>query len=162
MARINRDVVVAIVLLLGCAAFIAASFDFDPALFGLMSSSLWPRAILAPLTLLSLVYLVKSIVEAADVEYPSRGGLKGWFQYYRSPIICFGLFFVFLAAMPLLGMLLGGLLFVFAMLSVLGGIAPRKMVVHALIALVAVGVMWSIFTFGLGVFLPAGELFSFQ
>lgn len=162
MERINRDVVVAIVLLLGCGVFFAASFDIDPALFGQMSSALWPRAILAPLTLLSLVYLVKSIAEAPQIEYPSRGGVTGWLQYYRNPIICFGLFFLFLAAMPLLGMLIGGLLFVFLMLSVLGGIAPRQMALHAVIAVAAVGVMWSIFTFGLGVFLPAGELISFR
>lgn len=162
MARINRDVVVAIFLLLVCGAFIAASFDIVDAGFGQMSSSLWPRAILAPLTLLSLIYLVKSIAEAADVEYPSRGGLTGWVQYYRNPIVCFGLFFVFLAAMPLLGMLVGGLLFVFFMLSVLGGIAPRQMALHAVIAIAAVGVMWSIFTFGLGVILPEGELISFR
>ena len=162
MARINRDVIVAIVLLLGCGAFIAASFDIDSALFGQMSSSLWPRAILVPLTLLSLIYLIKSIAEASQVEYPSRGGLTGWFQYYRNPIICFGLFFLFLAVMPLLGMLIGGLLFVFLMLSVLGGMAPRQMALHAVIAVAAVGVMWSIFTFGLGVFLPEGEMISFQ
>ena len=64
--------------------------------------------------------------------------------------------------MPLLGMLIGGLLFVFLMLSVLGGMAPRQMALHAVIAVAAVGVMWSIFTFGLGVFLPEGELISFQ
>jgi hypothetical protein len=162
MARINRDVVVAIVLLLGCGVFIAASFDIEAAIFGQMSSSLWPRAILAPLTLLSLIYLIKSIAEAANVEYPSRGGVTGWLRYYRNPIVCFGLFFVFLAAMPLLGMLIGGLLFVFLMLSVLGGIAPRQMVLHALISVAAVGVMWSIFTFGLGVILPEGELISFR
>lgn len=162
MARINRDVVVAIVLLLGCGVFFAATFDIDPALFGQMSSALWPRAILAPLTLLSLVYLVKSIAEASQVEYPTRGGVTGWLQYYRNPIVCFGLFFVFLATMPLLGMLIGGLLFVFLMLSVLGGLAPRQMMLHAMISIAAVGVMWSIFTFGLGVFLPAGELISFQ
>lgn len=161
MTRINRDVIVAIVLLLGCAAFTVASFDIDPALFDQMSSALWPRAILAPLTLLSLIYLVKSIADI-PVERVSRGGLTGWFQYYRNPIICFGLFFVFLASMPLLGMLLGGLLFVFLMLSVLGGIAPRQILVHALISIAAVGVMWSIFTFGLGVILPEGELISFR
>ena len=161
MARINRDVVVAIVLLLGCAAFIAASFDIDPTLFGQMSSSLWPRAILVPLTLLSLIYLVKSIMEIPTVR-ESRGGVTGWFRHYRNPIICFGLFFAFLAVMPLLGMLLGGLLFVFLMLSVLGGIAPRQMAIHALVSLAAVGVMWSIFTFGLGVILPEGELIRFR
>ena len=116
------------------------------------------------LTLLSLIYLIKSIMET-PAERPARdgagGGLAGWFRYYRNPIICFVLFFAFLAVMPLLGMLIGGLLFVFFMLSVLGGIAPRQMALHAIISIAAVGIMWSIFTFGLGVILPQGELINF-
>jgi len=34
------------------------------------------------------------------------------------------------------------------------------MVMHGVIAIVSVGAMWSIFTFGLRVMLPEGELFK--
>ncbi len=159
--RINRDAIVAIVLLLLCGIFIASSFDIVEASFGQMSSALWPRAILVPLTLLSFIYLIRSLTAPPEAG-EARGGLPGWFVYYRNPILCFVLFFAFLWTMPWLGMLLGGLIFVFLMLSVLGGWSPRLLGLHAVIALVAVGLMWSIFTFGLGVILPQGELVSFQ
>jgi cytochrome c biogenesis protein ResB len=44
------------------------------------------------------------------------------------------------------------------MMSVLGGWSPRLIVLHAAIAVLSVGAMWSIFTFGLRVMLPEGEL----
>jgi putative tricarboxylic transport membrane protein len=60
--------------------------------------------------------------------------------------------------MPYLGMLLGGLAFVFLLLNALGGWGPKQMALHAVIALVTVGGMWSLFTFGLHVLLPPGEI----
>ena len=60
----------------------------------------------------------------------------------------------------MLGSLIGGVLFVFTLMSVLGGWSPRNLALHATLALVTVGGMWSIFTYGLGVLLPPGEIFS--
>ena len=57
-------------------------------------------------------------------------------------------------------MLIGGIAFVFLLLCMLGGWSIRNLLVHALIASISVGGMWSIFTFGLGVLLPAGEIFN--
>ena len=62
--------------------------------------------------------------------------------------------------MPTLGMLIGGTLFVFLLLNALGGWHPKAMALHAAIACIAVGGMWSIFTYSLGVILPPGEIFS--
>ena len=58
--------------------------------------------------------------------------------------------------MPVLGMLLGGLAYVFLTLSVLGGWEPRRLILHAAISLLFVVGMWAIFTQALGVFLPEG------
>ena len=60
--------------------------------------------------------------------------------------------------LPVLGMLLDGMLFVFLLQSALGGWSPRKLALHAAIAVLTVGGMWSLFTFGLNVLLPTGEL----
>ena len=125
-----------------------------------MSSALWPRIILVPLTILSFVYLVRSLIWGGG-ERVKRGGLGAWFQYYKNPIICFLLFFGFLITLPYFGMLIGGLLYVFIMLSIFGGWGLRQMAPHALIAIASVGVMWSIFTFGLGVILPRGEILGY-
>ena len=83
-----------------------------------------------------------------------------WWSRYQNAIYCFARFFVFLVTLPYLGMLLGGILFVFLMMSVLGGWSPKLILMHAVIAVLSVGSMWSIFTFGLRVMLPAGELFT--
>jgi len=60
--------------------------------------------------------------------------------------------------MPYLGMLIGGVAFAFLLMSALGGFEPRQLLLHAAIALVAVGGMWALFTFGLRVPLPTGMI----
>jgi len=109
------------------------------------------------LTLLSVVYLFKSLTEPRPATEPFS--FKGWLKTYRNPIICFAMFSVFLVALPYLGMLVAGILFVFITQTLIGGASPRRLVTHALVAIFAVGGMWSIFTFALRVILPAGELF---
>ena len=156
---VNRDVIVGILLLILCAAFFSASFDIQKPLFGQMSSALWPRMILAPLALLSLIFTVKSAMLSGPVR-EKRGGAKGWLGYYKNPIVIFILFALFLLTMPVLGMLIGGVLFVFLTLCFLGGWSPRDLAVHGLIAAGTVGFMWSVFSFALGVILPQGEIIS--
>ena len=87
-------------------------------------------------------------------------GLIGWIAYWRNPIWCFALFFAYLATLPVLGSLIGGVLFVFTLMGALGGWSPRNLVQHSALALISVGGMWGIFTYGLGVILPPGEIFS--
>ena len=89
-----------------------------------------------------------------------KKGIKGWFLTWQNPIFCFVLFFGYVASLPVLGMLIGGITFVFLLLCMLGGWSIRNLLIHALIAGISVGGMWSIFTFGLGVLLPAGEIFN--
>lgn len=155
--RLNRDVYVGIALLLICAVFLNATFDIRSPLFGQMSSALWPRIILTPLTFLSLIYVIRSM-RLTEPVWEQRGSLANWFAYYKNPICCFILFFVFLLSLPYLGMLIGGIIFVFAMLTFLGGWQPRQLITHALVSAVFVGAMWAVFTFVLGVILPEGEI----
>lgn len=159
--RLNRDVYVGVFLLLLCAIFIYGSFDIAPPMFGQMSSALWPRIILTPLTLLSAIFLFRSL-RLTEPEWEEKGSLMNWFRYYKNPINCFFLFFLFLLTLPYLGMLIGGTAFVFLMLCLLGGWAPKKMLLHGAVALVFVCIMWSIFTFVLGVILPQGEIFLYM
>ena len=57
-------------------------------------------------------------------------------------------------------MLIGGVMFVFLLLTVLGDRTPRAHLIHAAVATVSIAFMWSVFTFGLKVILPQGEIFS--
>ncbi len=169
MQRLNRDAIVAIVLLAACGILFWATFDIRVPDYGQLRPSTWPRTILALLTLLSVIYLIQSLrhgeapqdeYEGGDVGADREPGLVGWLSYWRNPLWCFGLFFIYLFTLPYLGSLIGGVAFVFMLMGMLGGWAPKRLVVHAGIALVTVGGMWSIFTYGLGVILPQGELIS--
>jgi putative tricarboxylic transport membrane protein len=158
--RITRDAAVGIALLLICGTFLSATLGMEKPDFGQMPPALWPRIILIPLTLLSLTFLVRAVMRP-DLRGPDRGGLKGWLLYYRTPLACFAMFFMFLVSMPVLGMLIGGILFVFFMLNFLGGWTLKKLALHGAVSIVAVGAMWSVFTFALGVLLPRGEIFTY-
>ena len=169
MGRLNRDAVIAIVLLMACGVLFWATFDIRVPDYGQLKPSTWPRVILGALTLLSVIYLVQSLRQGPaatggtgeDAEGPAHApGLIGWIAYWRNPLWCFGLFFLYLVTLPVLGSLIGGVAFVFTLMGVLGGWSPRHLIQHAALALISVGGMWSVFTYGLGVILPPGEIFS--
>jgi hypothetical protein len=170
MQRLNRDAVIAILLLMACGVLFWSTFDIRNPDYGQLKPSTWPRIILAALTILSGIYLFQSIkngpakadeydtINAKDAQ--PAPGLVGWFMHWRNPIYCFALFFGYLITLPTLGSLIGGVLFVFTLMGVLGGWSPKLLAQHAVLALATVGGMWSIFTYGLGVILPTGEIFS--
>ena len=164
MTRINRDAMIAIFLLLVCGIFFWASFDIRQPDYGTLKPSTWPRVILVILSGLSLIYLIQSLRAETQTDTASEAdapkGFAGWLSYWRNVLWCFGLFLIYLLSMPTLGMLIGGVCFVFLLLCALGGWQPRQLALHAAIALGAVGGMWSLFTYGLGVILPTGVIFS--
>ncbi len=169
MGRLNRDAVIAIVLLMVCGILFWSTFSIRTPDYGQLKPSTWPRVVLGVLSLLSAIYLVQSLRRGPtpgseldkNDDGPTRApGPIGWILYWRNPIWCFGLFFAYLVTLPFLGSLIGGVLFVFTLMGVLGGWSARTLMQHAALALISVGGMWSIFTYGLGVILPPGEIFS--
>ena len=164
MSRINRDTVIAILLLLICGGLFWASLDIREPDYGALKPSTWPRIILAVFGFLSAIYLVQSIRQGPDEAKEDDGSAKGlaaFFDHWRNVIFVFLLFLGYLLVLPWIGMLLAGTAFVFLVLTALGGLSLRDMAVHAAIALVSVGGMWLIFTYALGVLLPRGELTGF-
>ncbi len=177
---LDREVLISLFLLILCAVLWSASFEIREPDYGQLSPATWPRIIIAILSGLSLVYLVQSL-RAADNNKASQSvtdsrtstdssdnqvseqrepGLQGFYQYWRNVIWCFTLFGLYLYTLPWLGMLVGASSFVFLLLCALGGWQPRKLLLHAVIALLTVGGMWSLFTYALGVLLPSGTLFE--
>ena len=163
MNRLNRDTVIAIILMVFCGIFFWASFSIREPDYGVLPPSAWPRVVLAALSVLTAIYFVQSVRRSGTLEGSSSTagkGFKHWLSIWQNPIWCFVLFFGYVASLPVLGMLIGGVTFVFLLQCVLGGWSPRSLIVHALVAVISIGGMWSIFTFGLGVLLPAGEIFN--
>ncbi|MBC8337995.1 MAG: tripartite tricarboxylate transporter TctB family protein [Alphaproteobacteria bacterium] len=166
MQRLNRDAIIAIILLAFCGVFFWASFDIRQPDYGVLMPSTWPRVILGVMTFLSVLYLIQSLSlgqeeiedDQYDAEHTRKPGFRGWLEHWRNPLWCFFLFFLYLLTLPVLGMLIGGITFVYVLLGMLGGWDGNKPVVHGVIAICAIGVMWSVFTFGLGVLLPPGMI----
>lgn len=160
MQRLNQDTMVAMVLLVFCGVCFWASFDIRQPDYGVLLPSTWPRVILGVLSLLSFTYLVQSIrrdrTGTSTTPETRLTSVSDWLRYWRNPLYCFGLFLAYLLMLPILGMLLAGMAFVFLLQSLLGGWHPRRLLMHALVAILSVGGMWSVFTFGLDVMLPSG------
>ena len=160
MQRLNQDTLVAMVLLVFCGVCFWASFDIRQPDYGVLLPSTWPRVILGVLSLLSFTYLVQSIrrdrTATSTTPETHLTSVWGWLRYWRNPLYCFGLFLAYLLMLPILGMLLAGMTFVFLLQSLLGGWHPRRLLMHAVVAILSVGGMWSVFTFGLDVMLPSG------
>jgi hypothetical protein len=157
MRRINADIVIALLLIVVCAAFFIETFRYQKVHLAIIGSKLWPRVVVTALFFVAIAYLRVSLrVRGAEVN--ERGSPRRWLAANRNVVFCFAAFAVFLASLPYLGMFIGGALFVFITLTLLGNRDVRGHFVHAAIALLSVGTMWAIFTFGLGVILPQGEL----
>ena len=157
---LNRDTIVAVFLLLICGGLGWASLDIREPDYGVLSPAAWPRVILGVMAFLSLIYLIQSLRQGPDAPNPEAPKSVGeFFAYWRNVIWCFVLFGVYLVAIPYLGILVGGMAFVFALLTALGGF--RNWLLHILIAAISVGGMWAVFTFALRVFLPRGEWTGF-
>ena len=162
MKRLNRDTIIAVCLLAVCGFLFWSTLGIRNPDYGTLPPSTWPRVILSALSILCFIYLVQSIRQGPDDSAADDAPktLRSWLSHWQNVIWCFALFLAYLLTMPTLGMLIGGTLFVFLLLNALGGWRPRAMALHAAIACIAVGGMWSIFTYSLGVILPPGEIFS--
>ncbi|MEM9060046.1 MAG: tripartite tricarboxylate transporter TctB family protein [Pseudomonadota bacterium] len=157
---INRDTLTAICLLLVCGGLFWASLDIREPDYGQLSPATWPRVILGVFGFLSLIYLAQSLRQGADAPNPDAPtDLTSFIAYWRNVIWCFVLFGAYLLAIPYVGMLAGGVAFVFALLTALGGWSRTP--IHVAVALVSVGGMWLLFTHALGVILPRGEWTGF-
>jgi hypothetical protein len=159
MGRINRDVIIAVVLVAFTAVFYGATYAIRKTTYGTVGSDVWPRAILIGLGVLCILYLINAWRDRHETQAASGGaGLIGWFATYRNALLCFVTYALFLATVDYLGMLIGGILFVFVLLNLLGGWSPRRLAIHGAIAVSTIGAMWAVFTFGLRVILPEGEI----
>ena len=158
MRALNTDTIVAIFLLAFCGIFFKATFDITDLGFEGMGAETWPRVILGFLFVFSTIYLFQSIKDGPAADVDNQPGLAGFFKRYQNAMYCYGFFLLFLLTMDYLGMLIGGILFVFLTLTALGRKTLRDHIIHILIAVGSVGAMWALFTFGLRVILPEGEI----
>ena len=159
MNRLNRDTITALVLLLVCGAFFWQTFSIRVVPFSIMGSEVWPRFVLVLMFIMTSIYLFQSVASPPERPEGQPFSLRAWVASYSSALWCFFTFFLFVLILPPLGMLLSGILFVFTTQTIIGRRDPRSLVIHLLVSIVAVGGMWAIFRYGLGVAMPTGTLF---
>ena len=145
MGSLNRDTVIALILLAVTGAFFWESFNIPELGYASMGSAVWPRVIMTPLIVLCIALFVQSLRKKAVAEGKSPG-IGAIIIEFRNPIMCFGIFFVFLLLIDYLGMLLAGIAVTFALLTAIGNRSPKALLLHA---------------FVLRVYLPEGEILSF-
>ena len=167
MNRINRDTFIACILLGLTALFFWETFNIPTPEYASIGSDVWPRVLLVPLFVLCVIYLVQSLAQkraddaATDADGAAdgaAGGVMAFLFRYRNPLSAFVIFFLFLLTIDYLGMLIGGTALVFLLLTVLGHHSARHLAIHAVVAVLSVGLVWSLFTYVLRVYLPQGEI----
>ncbi len=160
MRHLNVNVVIALLLLLGSGALYADTYFYNLVPGAIIGSKIWPRLVTVFLGGLSVIYLVQSLraPAAAPATDKAAWNFTAWLKFNRNVIGCFALYGAFLFLLQWLGMLLGGMLFVFSTLCFLGPNTARSHLVNAAVSIVAIGCMWAVFKFGLGVILPEGEI----
>lgn len=160
MRPLNPNIVIALLLLVVCGVMFYDTFLYKLVPGAIIGSKIWPRIVTIALAILSAIYLVQSL--RAEPVATERDGAQfnfsAWLKTNRNVIGCFVLYGLFLISLEWLGMLIGGIVFVFVTLCFIGGTERRSLAANAAVAIITIGSMWSIFTFALGVILPPGEI----
>jgi hypothetical protein len=158
MTNNKSDLIIAIFLLCFSGIMINDASNIRDLGFEGMKADAWPRVVLWMLVVMSSIMLGKTYLQFKTDNHKDNNIFKINFSKFKNALICFGMFIFFLSTLDYLGMLLGGILFVFGLLTLLGGFTIRLVSKHLSISILSIGFMWVVFTFGLRVMLPEGEI----
>lgn len=160
------DLVVSILLLLFSAVMINDSSNIRDLGFDGMKADFWPKIVLWLLVIMSSILFGKSFIfiknnpAISNLKIDNKILIISTLIKFKNAFICFAMFMFFLLTLDYLGMLIGGVLFVFGLLTFLGNFNFKSIVKHFLISIISIGCMWAIFTYGLKVMLPEGEILN--
>ena len=158
MTNNKSDIIIAIFLLCFSAIMINDTSNIRDLGFEGLKADAWPRVVLWLLVIMSSVMFGKSYLLFKTPDHKDNTTFRINFSKFKNAFLCFGMFIFFLLTLDYLGMLIGGVLFVFGLLTLLGDFSYKLLIKHFSISIISVGLMWMIFTFGLKVMLPEGEI----
>ena len=158
MTNNKSGIIIAVFLLCFCGSMINDASNIRELGCEGMKADAWPRVVLWMLVVMSSVMLGKSYIQFKTDGHKDNNIFKVNFLKFKNALICFGMFIFFLSTLDYLGMLLGGIVFVFGLLTFLGGFSINLIIKHLMISILSIGFMWMVFTFGLRVMLPEGEI----
>ena len=158
MTNNKSDIIIAIFLLCFSGIMINDASNIRDLGFEGLKADAWPRVVLWMLALMSSIMLGKSYYQFKEKNHRDNQSIKINFSKFKNALLCFGMFIFFLMTLDYLGMLIGGIVFVFGLLTLLGGFSYKLLFKHVSVSVLSIGIMWTIFTFGLKVMLPEGEI----
>ena len=128
-------------IIFNIALLIIAVMMFNNA--GSLPSSAWepigsgsfPRLILAILTILSCIIIIKEIAKLRNTNALASGSIKAWLWQHRLAFGVLSLFAFYAIALPLIGFRWSTLPFVLACQFLLGARRPKQLVIAIIIAI---------------------------
>ena len=160
--RLSTDAKLGLVLLAFCALMLWGTFLIEQRPYISLSAAVFPRVVLALLIPLCIALLVKGLRQSHGLD--PHGGItlanvRATLIKYRTVIGSFALFFLLVAAMPVLGFLIAGSLYVAIMLWLLGPRTLREVPFIVLVSVGFAGGIFLVFRYVLFVFVPTGIFF---
>jgi putative tricarboxylic transport membrane protein len=160
--RLSTDAKVALALLAFCALMLWGTFLIEPRPYISMGASVFPRVVLAVLMPLCAALLVRGLRQGGELD--PHGGItlanvRATLFKYRTVLVSFVLFFLLVAGIPILGFALTGVLYVAAMLVVLGPRSWRQAPLVLAVSIGFAGGIYLVFRYLLYVIVPEGILF---
>ncbi|HKI97218.1 MAG TPA: tripartite tricarboxylate transporter TctB family protein [bacterium] len=160
--RLHTDAKLGLALLAFCGLMLWGTYQIEPRPYISLSAAVFPRVVLTLLIPLCLALFIKGLRESTGLD--PRGGItlaniRGTIFKYRTVIGSFVLFFLLVVAMPVLGFLISGALYVAAMLWLLGPRSPRQIPFILMVSIGFAGGIYVVFRFLLFVFVPEGIFF---
>lgn len=160
--RFSTDAKLGLALLAFCALMLWGTFQVEPRPYISLSAAVFPRVVLTLLIPLCLALFIKGLRQSPGLDPKggiTRANTRRTVSKYRTVIISFVLFFLLVVAMPILGFLISGVLYVAAMLWVLGPRELRQIPFILAISIGFTGGIFLIFRYVLYVFMPQGIFF---
>lgn len=165
MGAINRDTIIALLLLLLSGALFQSTFSIRGLMLdATMGPELWPRIVIGVFAFLSLIYLVQSVrgkyraqANPEDEELPGDQPAQDA-RRFINPIACIVSFAAFMVLQSLFGFFSAGFVFLMAVLTTLGPKTKKAAAIHLIVSAITIAVLWALFSVVLRMYLPRGTL----
>lgn len=156
MYRLTKDRALALVMLLLVGVMLVESSNIPgKTSWQPYGSALYPRLLLTAIGVLAAAILIKSLLARTVPRAVARLSLKAYLVHNQKVLLLFLLFGFYAALLPLVGYLFATLGFLLLSLALLLGVdTRRKWIVNLATSFTLAPLVYVIFRYGLGVWLP--------
>ena len=156
MLQLTKDRALALVFLLVTSVMWFETRNIPPpSSWQTHGSALFPRILLGAIGLLSVIILIRSLIQGAPERTTPRRRFGEWLAHHQMVLSLFGLFGAYALLLPHLGYMITTLAFMISSLALLLGVDHwRKWAINLGVSFTLVPSVYVIFRYGLQVWLP--------